>query len=49
LPTTISNIEDVKQLIHETNQLQNADKAKRLIQEANELKKILSSIADKSK
>ena len=36
-------------LIHETNQLQNADEIKRLIQEADELKKILSSIAEKSK
>jgi len=36
-------------LIHETNRLQNADEAERLIQEANELKKIFSSIAEKSK
>jgi four helix bundle protein len=36
-------------LIHETNNLKNADKAKSLIKEANELKKILSSILEKSK
>ncbi len=36
-------------LIHETNHLQNSDETKRLIQEADELKKILSSIAEKSK
>ena len=36
-------------LIHETNSLKNADEAKSLIQEANELKKILSSILEKSK
>jgi len=36
-------------LIHETNNLENADEAKSLIQEANELKKILSSILEKSK
>ena len=36
-------------LIHETNNLENADVAKSLIQEANELKKILSSILEKSK
>ena len=36
-------------LILETNNLQNADEAKRLIQEANELKKIFSSIVEKSK
>ena len=36
-------------LIHETNNLKNADEAKSLIQEANELKKILSSILEKSK
>jgi len=36
-------------LIHETNDLQNADEAKRLIQEANELKKIFSSIVEKTK
>lgn len=35
-------------LIHETQQLQNADEAKRLIQEATELKKILSSMVVKS-
>jgi len=36
-------------LIHETNNLKNADEAKSLIKEANELKKILSSILEKSK
>lgn len=36
-------------LIHETNDLQNAGEAKRLIQEANELKKIFSSIVEKTK
>ena len=36
-------------LIHETNELMNADDAKNLIQEAIELKKILSSIIVKSK
>ena len=36
-------------LIHETNDLENADEAYHLIQEANELKKILSSILEKSK
>ena len=36
-------------LILETNNLKNADEAKRLIQEANELKKIFSSIVEKSK
>jgi len=36
-------------LINETNKLENADEALCLIQEANELKKILSSILDKSK
>ena len=36
-------------LIHETNNLKNADEAQKLIQEANELKKILSSILEKSK
>jgi four helix bundle protein len=36
-------------LIHETNNLKNADDAKSLIQEANELKKIFSSILTKSK
>jgi four helix bundle protein len=36
-------------LIHETNNLKNADEAKGLIKEANELKKILSSILEKSK
>jgi four helix bundle protein len=36
-------------LITETNQLNNADEAARLIQEAEELKKIFSSIAEKSK
>ena len=36
-------------LIHETNNLKNADDAKSLIQEANELKKIFSSILAKSK
>jgi four helix bundle protein len=36
-------------LIHETNNLKNADEALRLIQEANELKKIFSSILEKSK
>ena len=36
-------------LIHETNNLKNANEAKSLIKEANELKKILSSILEKSK
>ncbi len=36
-------------LIHETNNLKNATDAQNLIQEANELKKILSSIIEKSK
>jgi len=36
-------------LIHETNNLRNADDAQTLIQEANELKKIFSSILKKSK
>lgn len=36
-------------LIYETNDLQNADEAKRLIQEASELKKIFSSIVEKTK
>ena len=36
-------------LIYESNDLKNADEAKSLIQEANELKKILSSILEKSK
>jgi four helix bundle protein len=36
-------------LIHETNALKNADDAQSLIQEANELKKIFSSILEKSK
>jgi four helix bundle protein len=36
-------------LIHETNNLKNADDAQSLIQEANELKKIFSSILEKSK
>ena len=36
-------------LINETNDLNNADEARRLIQEANELKKIFSSIIEKSK
>ena len=36
-------------LIHESNSLNNADDAMRLIQEANELKKILSSIIEKTK
>jgi len=36
-------------LIHETNDLNNADEALRLLQEANELKKIFSSILEKSK
>jgi four helix bundle protein len=36
-------------LINETNDLNNADEARRLIQEANELKKIFSSILEKSK
>ena len=35
-------------LIHETNNLKNADDAKNLMQEANELKKIFSSILTKS-
>ena len=36
-------------LINETNKLNNTDEALRLIQEANELKKIFSSILEKSK
>ena len=36
-------------LIHETNNLKNADVAQRLIQEATELMKIFSSILEKSK
>ena len=36
-------------LINETNSLNNAEDARRLIQEANELKKIFSSILQKSK
>ena len=36
-------------LIHETNNLKDSDDAQSLIQEANELKKILSSILEKSK
>ena len=36
-------------LINETNNLKNADEAERLRQEANELKKIFSSIIEKSK
>ena len=36
-------------LILETNHLENEDELKRLIQEANELKKIFSSIVEKSK
>ena len=36
-------------LIHETNNLRNANEAQKLIQEASELKKILSSILEKSK
>jgi len=36
-------------LIHETHNLNNTAEAKRLIQEATELKKILSSIIEKSK
>ncbi len=36
-------------LIHETNSLENDDEAQGLIQEANELKKIFSSILEKSK
>ena len=36
-------------VIHETNNLENADDAQSLIQEANELKKIFSSILEKSK
>ena len=36
-------------LIYETNSLENADDAKGLIQEAKELKKIFSSILEKSK
>jgi four helix bundle protein len=35
-------------LIHETNNLKNADEAESLMQEANELKKIFSSILTKS-
>ena len=36
-------------LINETNNLKNANNAKSLMQEANELKKIFSSILEKSK
>ena len=36
-------------LINETNELKNADEARKLIQEATELKKIFSSILEKSK
>jgi len=36
-------------LIHETNNLKNGDDARSLMQEASELKKILSSILEKSK
>ena len=36
-------------LIHETNKLKNADEALHLMQEATELKKIFSSILEKSK
>jgi len=36
-------------LIHETNHLGNTNDAQNLIQEANELKKIFSSILEKSK
>ena len=36
-------------VIHETNNLENANDAQGLIQEANELKKIFSSILEKSK
>ena len=36
-------------VIHETNKLENVDDAQNLIQEANELKKIFSSILEKSK
>ena len=36
-------------LIHETNDLKNANDVRNLIQEANELKKIFSSILEKSK
>ena len=36
-------------LIRETNNVENVDEARSLIQEANELKKILSSILEKSK
>jgi four helix bundle protein len=36
-------------LIHETNDLNNADEALSLMQESNELKKIFSSILEKSK
>ena len=36
-------------LIHETNNLRDANDAQTLIQEANELKKIFSSILEKSK
>jgi len=36
-------------LIHETNNLENADYAQSMIQEATELTKILSSILEKSK
>jgi four helix bundle protein len=36
-------------VIHETNNLENADDVQGLIQEANELKKIFSSILKKSK
>ena len=36
-------------LIHETNELKNGNEAKNLLDEANELKKILSSIIEKTK
>jgi four helix bundle protein len=36
-------------LINETNQLNNSDEAENLMREANELKKIFSSILEKSK
>ena len=36
-------------LIHETNNLKNTDDVQSLVQEANELKKVLSSILEKSK
>ncbi|MBU1056148.1 MAG: hypothetical protein KKC46_20335 [Proteobacteria bacterium] len=35
--------------MHESNQIKNANEALNLMQEANELKKILSSILEKSK